>query len=146
MSEWEEEAGAVGFDPALIPVSGFTHFKPIDNISFDEAFPSSGYMSLQYFCFFSFTLWGFSRASPTWLQENLQFQLILLTLAAFNSPNACLLLCQPCLRIWWLDMMLFLILHLLFCYRFLKSIHTPRLWGCALQSWWEQLMAPYPAY
>lgn len=41
-------------------------------------------------------------------------------------------------------MMLLLIWHPMFRYRFLKSIHSPRLWACALQSWWEQL--PNPEY
>lgn len=75
VSEWEEQGGALGFDPASISVSGLTHFKPNDNRPFDETFPSSGYVTLQRIFFFSFTSRGFSRASPTRLQQNSQFQL-----------------------------------------------------------------------
>lgn len=124
--------------------SEFTHFKPNDNRSSDEPLPCSGCVLLQYIFFFSFPLWGFSRALPTWLQETLQFQLWLFILAAVNPPNAYLLLYQPCLDIWGLDMILVLIWHLMFCHRFFKSIQTPQLWVCALQSWWEQLVAPHP--
>lgn len=62
-----------------------------------------------YSFFFSFALQVWSRALPS--KETCNSQLLLLILTAFNSLSASLLMCQPCLHIWQLVMMLFLILH-----------------------------------
>lgn len=62
-----------------------------------------------YSFFFSLALQVWSRALPS--KETCNSQLLLLILTAFNSLSASLLMCQPCLHIWQLVMMLFLILH-----------------------------------